>query len=87
MTASVGAAEGTAWNLYSNDTLVGDVPVTTAGVVDGAGKAGGTLRTGQHLQFSAQPSVGNLFVTLAQALGVSQTSFGDSTGPLAGIRV
>ena len=52
-----------------------------------AGKAGGTLRTGQHLQFSAQPSVGNLFVTLAQALGVSQTSFGDSTGPLAGIRV
>lgn len=31
MTASVGAAEGTAWNLYSNGTLVGDVTVTTAG--------------------------------------------------------
>jgi hypothetical protein len=52
-----------------------------------AGKAGGTLRTGQHLRFPDQPSVGNLFVSLAQALGVNQTSFGDSTGTLPGIRV
>lgn len=52
-----------------------------------AGKAGGTLRPGQHLRFPDQPSVGNLFVTLAQALGVNQTSFGDSTGVLPGIRV
>ncbi len=51
-----------------------------------AGKAGGTLRTGQHLRFPDQPSVGNLFVTLAQGLGVNETSFGDSTGTLPGIR-
>lgn len=52
-----------------------------------AGKAGGVLRTGQHLRFPDQPSVGNLFVSLGEALGVSVPSFGDSTGPLPGIRV
>lgn len=52
-----------------------------------AGKAGNQLRTGQHLAFPNQPSVANLFVTLAQAMGVNQTSFGDSTGTLSGIRV
>ncbi len=53
-----------------------------------AGKAGGALRTGQHLRFPDQPSVANLFVTLAQSMGLSgTTSFGDSTGTLPGIRV
>jgi len=52
-----------------------------------AGKAGGTLRTGQHLKYADQPAVGNLFVTLAQAMGVNQQSFGDSTGTLPGVRV
>jgi hypothetical protein len=52
-----------------------------------AGKAGGTLRTGQHLKYADQPSVANLFVTLAQAMGVNQQSFGDSTGTLPGVRV
>jgi hypothetical protein len=51
-----------------------------------AGKAGGALRTGQHLRFPDQPSVGNLFVSLGQALGVNVPSFGDSTAALAGIR-
>lgn len=31
MTASTGSAAGSAWNLYSNGTLLGDVTVTTAG--------------------------------------------------------
>lgn len=52
-----------------------------------AGKAGNALRTGQHLQFPNAPSLGNLFVTVAQAMGLPTTSFGDSTGALAGIRV
>lgn len=52
-----------------------------------AGKAGGALRTGQHLAFTGQPSVANLFLTLAQSMGVNETSFGDSTGTLPGIRV
>ncbi|HEY0880755.1 MAG TPA: DUF1552 domain-containing protein [Archangium sp.] len=51
-----------------------------------AGKAGGALRTGQHLRYPDQPSVGNLFVSLAGALGVNTTQFGDSTGALQGIR-
>lgn len=51
-----------------------------------AGRAGGTLRPGQHQRYTNQPSVGNLFVTMAQALGVSSvTQFGDSTGTLPGI--
>jgi hypothetical protein len=52
-----------------------------------AGKAGGALRTGQHLRFPDQPSVGNLFVSLGQALGVNVPSFGDSAGALPGVRV
>lgn len=52
-----------------------------------AGKAGSALRTGQHLQFPNAPSLGNLFVTLGQAMGLSTTSFGDSTGTLPGLRV
>lgn len=51
-----------------------------------AGKAGGALRTGQHLRYADQPSVGNLFVSLGGALGVTVPSFGDSTGPLPGVR-
>lgn len=53
-----------------------------------AGKAGGALRTGQHQRYTNQPSVGNLFVSLGQALGVSSvTQFGDSNGALQGIAV
>lgn len=53
-----------------------------------AGKAGGALRTGQHQRYTNQPSVGNLFVSLGQALGVSSvTQFGDSNGALQGITV
>ncbi|MFT3710927.1 MAG: DUF1552 domain-containing protein [Archangium sp.] len=52
-----------------------------------AGKAGNALRTGQHLSFPNAPSVANLFVTLAQAMGLPDTSFGDSTGTLSGLRV
>ncbi len=52
-----------------------------------AGKAGGTLRPGQHLRYADQPSVGNLFTTLGQALGAAVPSFGDSTGTLPGITV
>lgn len=51
-----------------------------------AGKAGGTPRSGQHLRFPDQPSVGTPFVTLAQGLGVTQASFEDSTGTIPCIR-
>lgn len=50
------------------------------------GKAGGALRTGQHLRYPEQPSVANLLVAVGQALGAPVTQFGDSTGALSGIR-
>lgn len=51
------------------------------------GKAGGALRTGQHLRYPEQPSVANLLVSVGQALGAPVTQFGDSTGALPGVRV
>lgn len=55
-----------------------------------AGKGGGAWRTGRHLVFSesrdSNPPVANLFVSIANAMDVPITSFGDdSTGPLSGL--
>lgn len=50
-----------------------------------AGKGGGAFNTGRHLRFANEPSVANLFVSMLNALGSPATSFGDSTGPLAGL--
>jgi hypothetical protein len=54
-----------------------------------AGKGGGAWATGRHEVFAtdrtAMPSVGNLFVSIANAMGVPITTFGDGTGPLSGL--
>ncbi|NOU32454.1 MAG: DUF1552 domain-containing protein [Polyangiaceae bacterium] len=57
-----------------------------------AGGAGGAFRTGRYLKFARPggrgPSHNNLFVSLANAVGVPTTTFGESsvcTGPLAGL--
>ncbi len=47
------------------------------------GKAGGGLTTGRHVRFTNQPSVGGVFLSLFQALGAPQSSFGDATSPLS----
>jgi hypothetical protein len=49
-----------------------------------AGKGGGRVPGGRHLKFTNAPSVANLFVSITEALGAPQASFGDSTGPLQG---
>jgi hypothetical protein len=49
-----------------------------------AGNAGGRVQGGRHLRFTNAPSVANLFVSMTDALGAPQPSFGDSTGALPG---
>lgn len=47
-----------------------------------AGKANGAFNTGRHVRYDKRP-VGNLFVSILEANGVSVTSFGDDgDGPL-----
>ena len=46
------------------------------------GKSGGAIRGGQHLNFEGQAFC-NLHVAVANALGVTMTQFGDSTGGLS----
>jgi hypothetical protein len=51
-----------------------------------AGAASGRLKPGKHVKFTGQPSVGNLFVSVLQACGLSDASFGaDGKGPLSGL--
>ncbi len=51
-----------------------------------AGKGGGAFTPGRHVVFDSEPSVGNLFVSILQAFGMPDTTFGDDgTGPLSGL--
>ncbi|MEO1523882.1 MAG: DUF1552 domain-containing protein [Planctomycetota bacterium] len=45
-----------------------------------AGRGGGTLRTGQHLHVAEGTPLANLWLTQANAMGVSLPRFADSTG-------
>lgn len=46
------------------------------------GQGGGTIRTGRHLKFEAETPLTNLYVSMLNRIGVSVSSFGDSTGAL-----
>ncbi len=46
------------------------------------GKGGGTIKTGRHIVYRKDTPLANLWVSLAQRMGVSINSFGDSTGQL-----
>jgi hypothetical protein len=50
-----------------------------------AGRGGGAFTPGRHVRLQNQPSVGNLFLSMLNALGAAEARFGDSTGPLAGV--
>ncbi len=51
-----------------------------------AGGGGGALATGRHVRYTNQPTMGNLFISLLAAVGVTVSSFGDDgTQPLPGI--
>jgi hypothetical protein len=51
-----------------------------------AGAGSGAFTPGRHIRFPGEQSVGNLFVSILQAFGLTDTTFGDDgTGPLAGL--
>lgn len=49
------------------------------------GSAGGRLATGQHLQFSNDTPLANLYAAMLNAFGTGQERFADSTGVLPGV--
>jgi hypothetical protein len=51
------------------------------------GGGGGAFTSGRHLVYANRPPVANLFVSMLDAVGVPVPSFGDSTGPLEGLRL
>ena len=54
-----------------------DLPVIVAG------RAGGAIDPGRHVRYDDRPPMGNLFITLLNAVGVPVGEFGDDgTGPL-----
>jgi hypothetical protein len=50
-----------------------------------AGRGGGTIRPGRHLQFRAGTPLNNLFVSMLERVGAPTDRFGDSTGRLYGL--
>ena len=50
-----------------------------------AGQAGGRVKTGQHLVYSVDSPLSNLYVSMLDAFGAPVERFADSTGPLVGI--
>jgi hypothetical protein len=49
------------------------------------GRAGGTLRSGKHLASPKNTPLCNLYVSMLQQMDLPVSSFGDSTGALAGL--
>jgi Protein of unknown function (DUF1552) len=50
-----------------------------------AGRGGGTIRPGRHLQLPAQTPLNNLLLSMLERVGAPAERFGDSTGPLMGL--
>ena len=47
-----------------------------------AGRGGGRFKAGQHVVCPEKTPLANLFLTMIQTMGIRQTRFADSTGPL-----
>jgi hypothetical protein len=50
-----------------------------------AGRGKGTLRPGRRLRFPERTPVSNLYVSMLNRMGIEESAFGDSTGPLEGL--
>jgi hypothetical protein len=50
-----------------------------------AGRAGGGITPGRHLQYDKNTPLCNLYVSMLDRMGVKVDRFGDSTGPLANL--
>jgi acetyl esterase/lipase len=47
-----------------------------------AGRGGGWIRPGRHIQYSGDTPLNNLFATMLNQAGATTSSFNDSTGTL-----
>ena len=47
-----------------------------------AGRGGGLVRPGRHIQYSEDTPLNNLFVTMLNQMGATTDTFNDSTGHL-----
>jgi hypothetical protein len=47
-----------------------------------AGRGGGSVVPGNHLQYASETPLNNLFLTMLSIAGVHVDQFGDSTGKL-----
>ena len=48
-----------------------------------AGRGGGAVTAGRHVQYEGEPPIANLFISMAAAMGVSLDTFGDEgVGPI-----
>ena len=47
--------------------------------------AGGLIDSGQHVRYAEGTPIANLWLSMAQIMGVKRQSLGDSTGTLAEI--
>jgi hypothetical protein len=53
-----------------------------------AGKGGGIVTPGRHIQYHSSPSVADLYISIMNAMGVPDTTFGlDGTGPLPKLKI
>ena len=51
-----------------------------------AGKGGGTVTTGRHVQYDSVP-LNNLYLSMLDRMGVKVDRHGDSTGPLGQLKL
>jgi hypothetical protein len=71
---------------FSSEIEDGDTHAHTNMPILLAGGGSGAFNPGRHVRFSGGPSVGNLFVSILQAFGLSDTTFGDDgDATLAGL--
>lgn len=49
------------------------------------GRGGGRILSGQHLQYTDDSPLANLYLSMLDVFGAPAARFGDSTGPLAGL--
>ena len=50
-----------------------------------AGKAGGSLKSGQHIRYAQDTPMNNLFMSMLDKVGVRVDNLGDSNGRLTGL--
>jgi hypothetical protein len=50
-----------------------------------AGNAGGKFKSGQHIALASKTPVANVILTIMQTMGLTQTTFGDSSGTVSSL--